>query len=98
MVRKQEIDITVAYANPQKQECISLKIPRGSTILQAIEQSGILQLFPEIDLTQNKIGIFSQPKNLSDFVHPGDRVEIYRPLLIDPKDARKARALKTNKK
>ncbi|HEX2549273.1 MAG TPA: RnfH family protein [Gammaproteobacteria bacterium] len=94
MVQKQEIDIEVAFANPTQQRILSLKVPRGSTIEDAIHLSGILEIFPEIDLTQHKVGIFSQIKKLSDFLHPGDRIEIYRPLQIDPKEARKNRARK----
>ncbi len=92
MVQKQEIDIEVAFATQNEQRIISLKVPRGTTIRDAILISGILQIFPEIDLNKNKVGIFSHPKNLSDFVHPNDRIEIYRELEIDPKEARRNRA------
>lgn len=95
MVQKQEIDIEVAFANPDVQRIISLKVPRGTTILYAIQLSGIMTLFPEIDLNHNKVGIFSQPKKLDDFVHPNDRIEIYRALQIDPKEARRNRAQKS---
>lgn len=88
------ITVEVAYARHDEQKIISLEVPAGSNIQFVIDASTILTLFPEIDLTQQKIGIFSKLKNLTDTVMPGDRVEIYRPLLIDPKDARRAKANK----
>lgn len=84
--------IEVCYATNYSQNIIQLELPEGSNIKTAIIISGILNLFPEIDLTRNKIGIFSKIKKLTDILQSGDRVEIYRPLLIDPKEARRARA------
>ncbi len=88
----EKIEIEVAYAVPQKQYIVSLKIPRGTTIGEAIDLSGILNIFPEIDLTKQKVGVFSKLKKLSDFLRPHDRIEIYRSLIIEPKTARKVRA------
>ncbi|HTM64049.1 MAG TPA: RnfH family protein [Gammaproteobacteria bacterium] len=86
--------VEVAYALPECQEIIALEVEAGSTVRQAIEQSGILRRFPEIDLTRQKVGVFSKRRDLNDILEPGDRVEIYRPLTIDPKDLRRVRARK----
>jgi len=69
-----------------------IKVTEGSTIETAIERSGVLDIFPEIDLMKQSVGIFGRKKKLSDTVSEGDRVEIYRPLEIDPKEARRLRA------
>jgi hypothetical protein len=91
------IKIEIAYATPTSQHLIALEIEQPSTIAQAIQQSGLLTLYPEINLAQQKVGIFSQFCTLDDYVKAGDRIEIYRPLLIDPKEARRARAKKLKK-
>lgn len=88
------VNIEVAYATPDAQALIELVLPVGSTVQQAIEMSGILQRFTEIDLAVNQVGIFSQPCSLQQVLQADDRVEIYRPLVHDPKDARRARALR----
>jgi putative ubiquitin-RnfH superfamily antitoxin RatB of RatAB toxin-antitoxin module len=85
------MDIEVAYANPSRQFLLTLAMPSGSSVKQAIEQSGILQLCPEIDLNINKVGIFSEITTLEALLRAGDRIEIYRPLVIDPKSARRKR-------
>ncbi|MDG6896166.1 RnfH family protein [Volucribacter amazonae] len=87
-----KIQIELAYALPDHYYLKTLQVDRGSTIQSAILQSGILQQYTEIDLRQNKIGIFSRPAKLTDVVNPGDRIEIYRPLLADPKEIRRKRA------
>lgn len=86
------LHIEVAYALPERQTVLALKLPAGSTAQQAIEQSGILQRHPEIDLSVNKIGIYSRPIKLTDVLQDGDRVEIYRGLIADPREMRKKRA------
>jgi putative ubiquitin-RnfH superfamily antitoxin RatB of RatAB toxin-antitoxin module len=86
--------IEIAYAKPSEQVILELDVPEGTTVEAAIGESAILQRFPEIDLTQNKVGIFSKPCNLDHPLRAGDRVEIYRPLLADPKQARRNRAAK----
>lgn len=93
-----DIDVDVAYALPDKQYLYSVKVPQGSSVEQAIIASGLLELRPEIDLQQNKVGIFSRPVKLKDEVSSGDRVEIYRPLIADPKDLRRQRAERAAKK
>lgn len=86
------IRVEIAYARPDRQEIISLEVPPGSTIAEAIDYSGILERFPEIDLAKQPVGIFSRKSKLTDVLKEGDRVEIYRPLTIDPKEARRAKA------
>jgi len=89
-----KIKVEVAYAKPNHQCLVSVEVKQGSTIKDAIIASQILNIFPEIDLAKQKVGIFSKPRQLSDLIHQGDRIEIYRPLTIDPKEARRAKALK----
>jgi len=84
------IHIEVAYAKPEEQVIISLEVPIGTTAQEAIEKSDILSQFPEIEL--KKIGIFSKLSKLNTQLRESDRVEIYRPLIADPKELRKQRA------
>ncbi len=93
---QESIEVEVAYALPQEQMIIPVRVTPGSTALQVVRDSGILEHFPEIDLDGARLGIFSKviPKPAEHVVQPGDRVEIYRPLLIDPKEARANRAKK----
>ncbi|WP_126454564.1 RnfH family protein [Sulfuriflexus mobilis] len=86
------INIEVAYALPDKQQLIALQVEAGTTIEQAIQQSGILEQFPQIDLANSKVGIFGKLKKADVPVREGERVEIYRPLIADPKVVRKQRA------
>lgn len=81
-----EMNIEVVYALPEKQYLQRLTLPQGSNVEQAIERSGLLNLRSEIDLSKNKVGIFSRPVKLNDPLHDGDRVEIYRPLIADPRE------------
>ena len=85
-------EIEVAYALPHRQFLRRLKMPTGSTVREAIVQSRVLSKFPEIDLESVKVGIFSRPVRLGDPPNSGDRVEIYRPLILSPTDARRLRA------
>lgn len=86
--------IEVAYALPHVQILKKLNVPTGCTVEQAVILSGIMDQFPEIDLTKNKLGIFSRFTQPDTPLQPYDRIEIYRPLVIDPKDARRMRAKK----
>lgn len=86
--------IEIAYAAQDSQTMIALIVPPMTTIKAAIELSGVLRRFPDIDLSQQAVGIFGQLKSLDSFVTIGDRIEIYRPLLLDPKEARRLRHLK----
>ncbi len=91
------VAVEIAYATSTQQVIIPLAVSATCTVADAIAQSGILQQFPEIDLAVNKVGIFSKMTALDTIVKEGDRVEIYRPLLMDPKLARKLRAQKQKK-
>lgn len=77
--------IGIAYALPQRQFWVNVELPDGATIQDAIERSGILKQFPEINLEQQKVGIFSKISKLDTVLNEGDRVEIYRPITCDPK-------------
>ncbi|MGL5949635.1 MAG: RnfH family protein [Aeromonas sp.] len=86
------ISIEVAYARPEAQTVLTLRVAPGTMVQEAIRQSGILTRYPEIDLGQQAVGIYSRLVKLTDAVNSGDRVEIYRPLLADPKEIRRQRA------
>ena len=77
--------IGIAYALPQRQVWFDINLPDGATIKEAIERSGILKQFPEIDLEKQKVGVFSKVSKLDAVLNDGDRVEIYRPIICDPK-------------
>ncbi|HSS47234.1 MAG TPA: RnfH family protein [Burkholderiales bacterium] len=91
-MQSDEIMIRVVYAAPLNQTVVELRVAKGATAGQAITQSGILQKHPEIDLAKNGIGIFGQHVDAGAPLRDGDRVEIYRPLIADPKEARRRRA------
>lgn len=86
------MDVEVAYATAEVQRLLTVRVSAGATLRDAIGASGILREFPEIDLAKNKVGIFSKPAKLEQALRAGDRVEIYRPLIANPKEARKKRA------
>jgi putative ubiquitin-RnfH superfamily antitoxin RatB of RatAB toxin-antitoxin module len=86
------IDIEVVYPLAQKQEIFNVKMPAGATVRQAIEASGVLSKYPEIDLAKNKLGIFAKLTKPDALLRARDRIEIYRPLIADPKEVRKQRA------
>ena len=92
MANAETIHVEVAYALPHKQVILALDVEADATLEQVIHASGILQQFPEIDLHQNRVGVFGKLGRLTDTLYPGDRVEIYRPLIADPKVVRKQRA------
>ncbi|MBM3391464.1 MAG: RnfH family protein [Betaproteobacteria bacterium] len=92
MAENGSVSIEIAYALPQRQELVHLSMPEGSTVQQAIEASGLLQKHEEIDLKKNKVGIFGKLSRLDAVLRDRDRVEIYRPLIADPKEVRKKRA------
>lgn len=94
MASDSQISIEVVYALPEKQTILSLQVDEGTNVERAILSSGIQQHYPEIDLSQNKVGIWNKVSKLSDLLREGDRVEIYRPLIADPKEVRKRRAEK----
>jgi putative ubiquitin-RnfH superfamily antitoxin RatB of RatAB toxin-antitoxin module len=89
------IDVEVAYATPEPQVIVALKITEGATVEQAINASGLLDYFPEIVRADIKVGIFGRVCRLDQPLRQSDRVEIYRALLHDPKEARRQRAAKS---
>jgi putative ubiquitin-RnfH superfamily antitoxin RatB of RatAB toxin-antitoxin module len=91
------MNIEVAYALEDKQTLLSVEADTGITLKQAIELSGILTLYPHIDLSQNKTGVFGKIAKLDTILREKDRVEIYRPLVADPKQVRKERAAQGKK-
>jgi len=86
------LTVEIAYAGADKQVLLSIQVTPSCSVQQAIESSGILEQCPEIDLACNKIGIFSKAVALHDRVKDKDRIEIYRPLLLNPMQARRLRA------
>jgi hypothetical protein len=92
------ITIEIAYAKPLEQVLLSLQVSQEINVKQAIMQSNILERFPEIDLDKdNKVGIFGKVVTLNQTLRNGDRIEIYRPLIADPKEVRKQRAAEGKK-
>lgn len=92
------IDVEVAYALPDKQAIIPLKVAPGTTALEAAERSGIAERFGGLDLGDSRLGIFGKAVTPDQVLQAGDRVEIYRPLKADPKAARKARAARVKER
>jgi len=96
MAAKESIEVEVAYAKPHRQKIIRLEVEPGCSAYEAVRRSGIVEAFPEIDLDKARMGIFS--KRIADpqahVLKEGDRVEIYRPLSMDPKEIRRVRAEK----
>ena len=88
----EKIVVEVVYAYPERYFLKKLTLENPITIQNAIVQSGILEKYTEIDLRQNKVGIFSRLAKLTDVVENGDRIETYRPLVADPKEIRRKRA------
>lgn len=83
--------VEVAFATPEKQLIVQATVEPGTSLEQAVEQSGIGKTFPEIDLSTQKVGIFGKLSKKNLELKPGDRVEIYRPLIADPKEVRRKR-------
>lgn len=92
-----EIRVEVVYALPERQYLRTVRLEEGSTVEQAIIASGLLELRKDIDLKSNKVGVYSRPVKLADIIADGDRIEIYRPLIADPKELRRLRAEKSKK-
>ena len=91
------LSIEVCYALANEQTLIAVELPEGATVQQALDASGILQRYPQIDLARQKVGVFGKLKPLDAVLADHDRVEIYRPLLVDPKLSRQRRVEKTRK-
>lgn len=95
----EKVSVEVAYALPEYQRIVVVEVPAGTVAYDVVKQSGILRFFPEIDLENAKMGIFG--KAIAPRTQPvvaGDRIEIYRPLVADPKASRKMRAEKVREK
>jgi putative ubiquitin-RnfH superfamily antitoxin RatB of RatAB toxin-antitoxin module len=86
------LKVSVAYVGPNDQVLRPLEVRIGTTVREAIEQSAVISRCPEIDLAVNQVGIFGKAAKLDQVLEDSDRVEIYRPLIADPKEARKRRA------
>jgi|TARA_B110000211_G_C13829759_1_gene443022 putative ubiquitin-RnfH superfamily antitoxin RatB of RatAB toxin-antitoxin module len=95
----EQIEIEVVYGLAHKQKLISMKVDQGTTVRQGAELSGLDKEFPELNIAESKLGIFGKAVRSPDaeLLKEGDRIEIYRPLLIDPKAARANRAAKAAK-
>lgn len=91
---EQLLTLEVVYGLPERQKIMVIQVAPGSTVQDAIEQSGIMQHFDDIDMTKNAVGIWNKTCKLSDQPRNGDRIEIYRPLVADPKEIRRRRAEK----
>jgi putative ubiquitin-RnfH superfamily antitoxin RatB of RatAB toxin-antitoxin module len=86
------INVEVVYALPHEQALVKVKLPQGATVADAVQASGIPARHPEIDLAQNKLGIYGKLTKADAVLRDRDRVEIYRPLIADPKEVRRKRA------
>lgn len=91
-IRQTFFAVQVACATPEHQSVIDVNVPEHCNALQAVQLSGILQQFPELDLNQLALGIFGHRVAATQVLRAGDRVEIYRALIIDPKESRRQRA------
>jgi putative ubiquitin-RnfH superfamily antitoxin RatB of RatAB toxin-antitoxin module len=87
-----KITVEVAYALPAQQVILAMQVDEGTTIEQAVRASGLLEKFPDIDLAANKVGVFGKLSKLETVLRDRDRVEVYRPLIADPKEVRRQRA------
>lgn len=92
MTDSEKITIEVVYALPHEQTLLKVQVPPGSSLGDGVRLSGIQEKYPEIDLDKGKFGIFGKLSKLDALLREKDRIEIYRPLLADPKEVRKRRA------
>ncbi|MBR7791951.1 RnfH family protein [Undibacterium sp. FT147W] len=99
MPDEKKIQVQVCYSSGDAVSLLDVSVPLGASVRQAIDSSGILELHPELNLNLNtlKLGVYGKLKDESAVLHAGDRVEIYRPLLADPMEARRRRAQKQQK-
>lgn len=81
--------VGVVYAKPERQVWLHVELPEGSTVKDAIERSGVLGQFPDIDLGVQKVGVFGKVTELDAVLEDGARVEIYRPITCDPKTVKR---------
>lgn len=85
-------NVEVVYARPDMQALVSVAVPQGTVLLDAVRKAGLLQRFPELDLERLDVGVFGKPAHPNTLLRPGDRIEIYRPLIANPKEMRRRRA------
>ena len=97
VMSNESINVEVAYALPEKQLIRKVNVDAGTTLGAAIVQSGIMMDFPELELEDAKVGIFGKVATMTTVLSEGDRVEIYRPLIADPKEVRRQRAAEGKK-
>lgn len=88
----EQIHVEVVYALQDRQKVMMLQLPAGASLREAVERSGLMAEFPEIDLAVNKFGIWNKLAKPDAVLRDNDRVEIYRPLIADPKEVRRQRA------
>jgi putative ubiquitin-RnfH superfamily antitoxin RatB of RatAB toxin-antitoxin module len=86
------VAVTVVYALRDRATEIVLRLPAGTTVAQALDRSGLAQRHPEADIAHCPVGVFGKPVDRQSIIADGDRIEAYRPLLADPKEARRERA------
>ena len=91
------IDIEVAYAAPDEQVIVPLTVPAGSDAVEAVRRSGLSDRFPDIDADNLSVGVFGVHVSPRAPLSQGDRLEIYRPLQVDPKEARRKRAVRARR-
>ena len=94
---QESIQVEVVLAMPQRQEIVQLEVAVGTTIAEAITLSGLPEVFEDVELDFKNVGIFGRKASPDEVLHAGDRVEIYRPLIADPKEVRRQRALTQDK-
>ncbi len=92
------VNVEIVYATPRHQARYALQIEPGMTVADAVRASGVLEAYPEIDLARNRVGIHGNLTRLAQVLREGDRVEIYRPLSADPKEARRKRAARRTRR
>jgi len=86
------LKIVVAYSpSPRDVDMVTVSVPEGATVLDALKASGLIERHPEIDPAQMKLGVWGKLREPHDVLRDADRVEVYRPLLVDPKEARRQR-------
>lgn len=98
MSEDQNIRVEVAYALPDKQAIVAVEVAPGTTAIEAVKQSGIAGRFEGLDVENARLGIFGKIVGNTQVLKAGDRVEIYRPLIADPKEVRKARAARAKER
>jgi len=98
MENAEPIVVEVAYALPDEQLILEIEVPADCQVEEAIKRSGILERYPQIDLSTDKVGVFGKMCKLNATLNHKDRIEIYRPLIADPKESRRQKAEMAKKK